>query len=93
MLSTETRLLGVLLPTIALLLTNDQPNPPPVMAQSIAQLLAYAKAAPIAFKDATGKLDEGTRELLEGSVRRALGGSAVGNQAAAAKPQISLRSF
>ncbi|KAJ7767277.1 clathrin-coated vesicle protein [Mycena metata] len=88
------RLLGVLLPTITLLLSNPQAAATPVTSQSVKELLAYATSSPAAFKEAAGKLDPATRELLEQSVRRAVGG---GNQAAAsqttAKPQISLRSF
>ncbi|KAF4622079.1 hypothetical protein D9613_008980 [Agrocybe pediades] len=103
------RLLGVFLPTISLLLS---PSPPPsasshpvaasVTNQTVAQLLSFASASPSAFKEAIAKLDEGTRELLELSIRRALGAGAGGaggvggvgaGHQAAAKPQISLRSF
>lgn len=90
----RSRLLGVILPTITLLLTNTQTPPSPIVTQSVAQLLSYATSSPVAFKDAAGKLEPSSRELLEQSVRRAIGGSATstigGN---AAKPQISLRSF
>ncbi|KAG5650911.1 hypothetical protein H0H81_010574 [Sphagnurus paluster] len=82
------RLLGVLLPTTALLLINSQTAFHPVMTQTIAQLLIYATSSLAAFKDAAAKLDNTTRELLEQSVRRA-----VGSTASTAKPQISLRSF
>ncbi|KAJ3781084.1 clathrin-coated vesicle protein [Lentinula aff. detonsa] len=90
----RTRLLGVLLPTISLLLANSQNSPSPVVAQSIKQLLSYATISPTAFKEAASKLDAPTRELLETSIRRAVGG---GPQTATVqntvKPQISLRSF
>ncbi|KAJ3730050.1 hypothetical protein DFJ43DRAFT_1000397, partial [Lentinula guzmanii] len=90
----RTRLLGVLLPTISLLLANSQHSPSPVVAQSIKQLLSYATISPTAFKEAASKLDAPTREHLETSIRRAVGG---GPQTAAVqntvKPQISLRSF
>lgn len=88
------RLLGVILPTITLLLTNTEAPPSPVVTQSIAQLLSYATSSPAAFKDAAGKLEPSSRELLEQSVRRAIGGSATSATGAnATKPQISLRSF
>ncbi|KAK0495924.1 clathrin-coated vesicle protein [Armillaria luteobubalina] len=90
----RSRLLGVILPTITLLLTNTEASPSPVVTQSIAQLLSYATSSPAAFKDAAGKLEPSSRELLEQSVRRAIGGNATSATAAnAAKPQISLRSF
>jgi len=90
----RTRLLGVLLPTITLLLSNPQAAATPVMSQSIRELLTYATSSPAAFKEAAGKLDHGTRELLEQSVRRAVGGGAAAPASQnAAKPQISLRSF
>ncbi|KAJ7157551.1 clathrin-coated vesicle protein [Mycena crocata] len=90
----KTRLLGVLLPTITLLLSNPQAAATPVTSQSIRELLTYATSSPTAFKEAAGKLDPATRELLEQSVRRAVGGGASAATAQnAAKPQISLRSF
>ncbi|KAJ4473613.1 clathrin-coated vesicle protein [Lentinula aciculospora] len=89
--SARTRLLGVLLPTISLLLADSQNSPSPVVAQSIKHLLSYATISPTAFKKAAAKLDAPTRELLEYSVRRAVGGGpqtvSVQN---AMKPQISL---
>jgi HEAT repeat-containing protein 5 len=63
---------------------------------SVKQLLTYATTSPVAFKEATAKLEVETRELLEVSIRKAVGGSGAGAQAqsqAATKPQISLRSF
>ncbi|KAJ6526020.1 clathrin-coated vesicle protein [Mycena capillaripes] len=90
----RTRLLGVLLPTITLLLTNPQAAATPVTSQSVKELLTYATSSPAAFKEAAGKLDPVTRELLEQSVRRAVGaGSQSTTTQNAAKPQISLRSF
>ncbi|KAK0203615.1 clathrin-coated vesicle protein [Desarmillaria ectypa] len=90
----RSRLLGVILPTITLLLTNTEVPPSSVVTQSIAQLLSYATSSPAAFKEAAGKLEPSSRELLEQSVRRAIGGNASSASGAnAAKPQISLRSF
>ncbi|KAJ6450153.1 clathrin-coated vesicle protein [Mycena sanguinolenta] len=90
----RTRLLGILLPTITLLLTNPQAAATSVTAPSVKELLAYATSSPAAFKEAAAKLDPATREVLEQSVRRAV---SAGSQASAApgtaKPQISLRSF
>lgn len=73
---TGTRLLGVLLPTISLLLPSSHNSSSPVVAQSIKQLLSYATISPAAFKEAASKLDGSTRELLEQSVRKAVGGGA-----------------
>ncbi len=88
--------MGVLLPTIALLLMTNPPDQGPVAnlsSQTIAQLLSFATASPAAFKDAAAKLEAPVREMLEQSIRRAVGGSAAAAQQPAAKPQISLRSF
>ncbi|KDR82328.1 hypothetical protein GALMADRAFT_237575 [Galerina marginata CBS 339.88] len=90
------RLLGVFLPTISLLLANTQPSQPvaaSITTQTVSQLLSFATTSPVSFKDALGKLDAPTRELLELCIRRAVGGSAAGASQMAAKPQISLRSF
>ncbi|TFK60204.1 clathrin-coated vesicle protein [Pluteus cervinus] len=83
------RLLGVLLPTISLLLSA---HATPITPQIVQQLLFYASSSPVAFKEAAGKLEPTTRELLEQSIRRAVGTSASA-AGQAAKPQISLRSF
>lgn len=92
--SPGTRLLGVLLPTITLLLSNPQAAATPVISQSVRELLMYATSSPAAFKEAAGKLDPPTKELLEQSVRRAVGGGSASTAAQnSAKPQISLRSF
>ncbi|KIK61652.1 hypothetical protein GYMLUDRAFT_73165 [Collybiopsis luxurians FD-317 M1] len=92
--ATRTRLLGVLLPTISLILASSQGSSSPVVAQSIKQLLSYATMSPAAFKEAASKLDPSTRELLEQSVRKAVGGSTqTGTVQNTIKPQISLRSF
>ncbi|KAF7308406.1 Clathrin-coated vesicle protein [Mycena chlorophos] len=89
----KARLLGVFLPTITLLLSNPQAAATTVTSQSIRELLTYATSSPAAFKDAAGKLDPPIRELLEQSVRRAVGGANPAPSAQATKPQISLRSF
>ncbi|KAJ7500292.1 clathrin-coated vesicle protein [Mycena galericulata] len=79
----RTRLLGILLPTI-------HPTPP----RASESFWTYATSSPAAFKEAAGKLDPATRELLEQSVRRAVGGGSANTTTQnAAKPQISLRSF
>lgn len=92
----KSRSLGVLLPTISLVLSNNPPAQGPVANlsnQTIKQLLAFATVSPAAFKEAAAKLDPPVRELLEQSIRRAVGGGASGPAQPAAKPQISLRSF
>ncbi|KAF8630604.1 hypothetical protein AX15_002831 [Amanita polypyramis BW_CC] len=89
----RTRALYVLLPTMSLLLSNQQQSSTePVKSQTIAQLLSYATSSPVAFKEAAAKLDQSMRDLLEQSIRRAIGGNASTNSATT-KPQISLRSF
>ncbi|KAJ3549608.1 hypothetical protein NMY22_g815 [Coprinellus aureogranulatus] len=92
----KSRALGVLLPTISLLLVNNPPAQGPVSvlsSQTIKQLLAFATASPAAFKDAAARLDAPVRELLEQSIRRAVGGNAPAAPQPTTKPQISLRSF
>lgn len=92
--STGVRLLGVLLPTISLLLNHSQSSAPSSLhTQSVAQLLSFATSSPTSFKEAAGKLDSATRELLEQSVRSAVGGTTSASGSSSGKPQISLRSF
>jgi HEAT repeat-containing protein 5 len=66
-----------------------------ITTQTTAQLLSFATTSPSAFKEAAGKLDASTRELLEHSIRRAMtgAGAGVGGTGQVVKPQISLRSF
>ena len=65
---------------------------PALHTQTIKEILVFATSSPLSFKEATTKLNADTREVLETSVRQALGGSkASANEAH--KPQISLRSF
>ncbi|KAF8970799.1 hypothetical protein BDZ97DRAFT_1914290 [Flammula alnicola] len=91
------RPLGVLLLTIShILLANAPPSQlvtASVITQTMAQLLSFTTTSPSAFKEAVGKLDTSTRELLEHSVRRAVCGTANAAAQSAAKPQISLRAF
>lgn len=61
--------------------------------QAVTHLLGFATGSPAAFKEAAGKLDQGVRDTLETSIRQAVGGGKAVPQVAAAKPQISLRSF
>jgi hypothetical protein len=86
------RLLEIVLPTIALLLSNSQTNTTAVTTHTISQLLWYATSSPSAFKEAANKLDISTRELLEQSIRCAMGGP-LSTASNATKPQIALRSF
>ncbi|TDL16333.1 clathrin-coated vesicle protein [Rickenella mellea] len=87
------RVLGVLLPAVVLLLDPSKSPPTPIHAQAITHVLAFATSAPAAFKEATGKMDQMPREVLESSVRQALGGKANTPSLPVAKPQISLRTF
>ena len=78
---------------MSLLLSNQQPSATdPVRSQTATQLLSYATSSPVAFKEAASKLDQSIRDLLEQSIRRAIGSNASA-ASATAKPQISLRSF
>lgn len=86
------RMFGVLLPTITLLLDPSKSNPSPFHSLAVTQLLSFATMAPTDFKEATGKMDAAAREVLESSMRQALGTRANANQQTS-KPQISLRSF
>ena len=89
-----TRILGVLLPTVILLLRPTDAAATPIHAQSVSQLLAFASTSPTAFKEATNKLEPAARETMEQSVRKAVGNSGSGGgSSTSAKPQISLRSF
>ncbi|EKM52639.1 uncharacterized protein PHACADRAFT_186750 [Phanerochaete carnosa HHB-10118-sp] len=87
----KSRLLGVLLPTMTLLLDPSRTPPSVLHAQTIAQALTFAAASPQAFKEATTKLPAELRDTLETSVRQALGKKTSASEAH--KPQISLRSF
>lgn len=87
------RLLGVLLPAMALLLDPSKTTPSLVHVQTIAHILSFATSAPVAFKEATGKMDQAAKETLEVSVRQALGGAGATASQQSARPQISLRSF
>ncbi|KAI0946131.1 hypothetical protein AcV7_010182 [Taiwanofungus camphoratus] len=85
------RALGVLMPSMVLLLDPNRSPPSPAHSQSVTQLLSLAALSPSAFKEATAKLNPQMRESLEGSVRQALGNK--GPAAETPRPQISLRSF
>ena len=76
-----------------LVLDPDCSPPSALHTQGITHLLSYATLAPVAFKEATGTLPNTMRDILELSIRQAVGGVGGGRQAQAAKPQISLRSF
>ena len=84
--------MGVLLPVMAMVLEPNVTPSPGLHMQSIREVLSFATASPLGFKDATTKLEPETREVLETSVRQALG-TGKSNASDAHKPQISLRSF
>ncbi|KAF9444651.1 clathrin-coated vesicle protein [Macrolepiota fuliginosa MF-IS2] len=87
------QLLAVLLPTLCLLLSKGPSGTSPsITPQIVAQILSYATTSPAAFKAAADKLEPPIRELLETSVRKAVGSTTTTTQTAV-KPQISLRSF
>ena len=77
---------------MAMVLEPNTTPPPGLHTQTMREVLTFATVSPLAFKEATNKLNAETREVLETSVRQVLGGG----KAAASdvhKPQISLRSF
>ncbi|KAH7927705.1 ARM repeat-containing protein [Leucogyrophana mollusca] len=85
------RALSIIVPTVTLLLRPGQSPVSLVHSTSVAQLLLFATSSPNSFKEATIRLDPATRETLELSIRRTVGGAATNQHTA--KPQISLRSF
>lgn len=87
------RLLGVLIPTTTLLLRPSQTPPSTVHSSGITHLLSLAASSPASFKEATTQLDPSVREVLEMSIRKAVGGIAGTTAHQSVKPQISLRSF
>jgi len=87
------RLLCVLLPTATLVLDPNCSPPSTLHTQGITHLLSYATSAPVAFKEATGTLPNTMKDILEMSIRQAVGGMGGAKQTQATKPQISLRSF
>jgi len=76
-----------------LLLDSSKSPTPPVHMQAVTHLIGFATGSPAAFKEAAGKLEQGVRDTLETSIRQVVGSAQATKQEAAAKPQISLRSF
>ena len=85
------RALEVIIPVLVLFLDPSRQPATPLHTQGVTQLLSLAASSPVAFKDATGRLEASMRETLETSIRQALGSKA--QAAEPARPQISLRSF
>ena len=87
--------LAVLLPTVAALLDPTQMPLNAAHDKAITLVLGWATAAPVAFKEVMERLDQGVREVLEGSVRLAVTGGRSQTLAAqpSAKKQISLKAF
>ncbi|KAF8315585.1 ARM repeat-containing protein [Clavulina sp. PMI_390] len=88
------RTLAIIMPVLILLLdpTNAPPAPPHTTAVTF--LLGYAASSSAAFKEVAGRLDSSQRDILESSIRQAVGG--INEQPVApsvTKKQISLRSF
>ncbi|KAI6043108.1 armadillo-type protein [Pisolithus marmoratus] len=88
----RTRMLCIILPTIALLLRPSRVPTPSTHSGAVSQLLALATSSPTSFKEAAAQLDPKMREVLELSIRKAVEGTSTVTQSAM-KPQISLRSF
>ena len=76
-----------------LLLDPPKSSSSSIHIQAVTHLLGFATGSPTAFKEAAGKLNQGMRDILEASIRQAVSGGKTVIQAAALKPQISLRSF
>jgi len=91
--TTGIRLLGILLPTVSLVLDPTCTPPSALHTQGVTQMLSYATSSPAAFKEATAKLTPAMRETLETSIRQAVGNRNTTQGQQATKPQISLRSF
>jgi hypothetical protein len=85
------RVFNVLVPLIGLLLRCSQAHTMAVKSQTVAQLLSFATTSPLLFKEAAGKLDPTTKDLVEQSLKSAAG-VLLGGQTIS-KPSISLRSF
>ncbi|KIJ41885.1 hypothetical protein M422DRAFT_60390 [Sphaerobolus stellatus SS14] len=85
--------LGILLPTLVLLLDPSKSPQSPVHVLAVTHLLGFATGSSAAFKETAGKLDQNVRDTLETSIRQAVGGAKSTAQQTVAKPQISLRSF
>jgi hypothetical protein len=81
----------ILLPTLSLLL--DLEHPSAIHAMAIHHLLNLATQSPNSFKEATAGLSGNTKDKMETSIRQAIASRQDAHKAAAAKPQISLKSF
>jgi hypothetical protein len=85
--------LGIILPVLILLLDPNQSPPTSLHSIVMSQVLAYATAHSLVFKEVTGKLGTQERDILEKSVRRAVDVPVGAPGAPAVKRQISLRTF
>jgi hypothetical protein len=89
--------LGILVPTLCLLLDPGAPTEPSALHQlAINTLLSLAASSPKAFKDATQAMPEGERAQLERSIRDAVGARAAkpaAQQSAVERKGIALKSF
>jgi hypothetical protein len=89
----ESSLLGIFLPVLALFLDDAQTPSNPLHVVALSQVLNFASSNASPFREAIGKLDAPTRDILETSIRSALGKQASTHSQTSAKPQISLRAF
>jgi hypothetical protein len=80
----------ILVPTIGLFLQHSRTHSSAVKSQIVTQLIFFATSSPFLFKEAAGKLELEVKELLENTLRTAVG--VTGDQPTT-KPSISLRSF
>ena len=92
----KARMLGILLPTFVLLLVGSEDSTSMAAhyhSLGIQTLLQLATAAPRAFKEAAGSLEQQQKTALETALRETLAGGATSTASKAAKPTIELRSF
>lgn len=89
----DMQVLSVILPSLVLLLEPHQMPPTPMHKLAITQILQIASINPSSFKKVTLALKFTVREILEISVKHALGEVKLVTSEQIVKPQISLRSF
>jgi hypothetical protein len=75
------------------MVTPKDQAPSPLQSIALSQVLALASSHGAPFREAIVKLEPPTREVLESSIRSALGSQSSQGGQNFAKPQISLRAF
>lgn len=88
----ESQVLAFILPVMILYLQPESKTLAYIHQQTLTSILSFASASPATFKHITSKLEGESRDILEISVKQALG-STKAVLSEASKPQISLRAF